>query len=245
MIDGYTIFISYLLAPTTGTTYSGFSQAIHCNYINSLVINTVTPEIYEVNFRFSSAQDFKFLSNFSNGTGFTAYKIYALVQEVSGITSDITPIANNWKIVDFTPQITGHVLGVPLTAAELAGRNFKIYLSGYTGYTTYALNYLNYPTSGSTDDSKLCFGDEIYFFGNVTTDIHADVYTTDISIVLPQNQFNSSTNPTWIQASQPPVAISEIGIYDSNHNLVAIGKLNDPITKDSTISRTIAFELDF
>ena len=241
MIDGYTIFVSYLLAPTTGATYSGFSQAIHCNYINSLVINTVTPEIYEVNFRFSNAlKDFKFLGNISGGTGYSAHKIYALVQLVSGITSNIKPIAGNWKIINITPLT--HVPGNPLTAAELNG-NFKIYMSGYTGYTTYALNYLNYPTSGTTDDSKLCFGDEIYFFGNVTADIHADVYTTDISIILPQNQYNSTTNPTWDGASS--VAISEIGIYDSNHNLVAIGKLNDPITKDSTISRTIAFELDF
>lgn len=241
MIDGYTIFVSYLLAPTTGATYSGFSQAIHCNYINSLVINTVTPEIYEVNFRFSNAlKDFKFLSDFLSGTGYTAYKIYALVQLVSGITSDIKPIAGNWKIINITPAT--HIPGNPLTAAELNG-NFKIYMSGYTGYTTYALNYLKYPKNGNTDE--LCFGDEIYFFGNVTTDIHADVYTTDISIILPQNQYNSSTNPTWIQASQPSVAISEIGIYDSNYNLVAIGKLNRPITKDSTISRTIAFELDF
>jgi len=41
------------------------------------------------------------------------------------------------------------------------------------------------------------------------------------------------------------VAISEVGIYDENKNLVAVGKLNNPIIKDSTISRTISFAIDF
>jgi hypothetical protein len=48
--------------------------------------------------------------------------------------------------------------------------------------TKYDLNYLNYPSALSADDNKLCFGDEIYFLGNVTTDIHADVFVTDLSI---------------------------------------------------------------
>ena len=41
------------------------------------------------------------------------------------------------------------------------------------------------------------------------------------------------------------VYITEIGIYDTNKNLVAIGKLNDPVAKDATISRTIVFAIDF
>jgi hypothetical protein len=79
--------------------------------------------------------------------------------------------------------------------------------------------------------------------GNVYTEIHADVYTTNLSLVLNLNEFNSSTNNTWNGISR--VAISEIGIYDANKNLVAIGKLNDPLEKDDTIGRTIAFAIDF
>jgi len=89
----------------------------------------------------------------------------------------------------------------------------------------------------------LSFGDETYFFGVVETEIKADVYTTDISINLPLNEFNTSTNSTWDGNSK--VYISEIGIYDSDKNLVAIGKLNNPVPKDSTISRTIVFAIDF
>ena len=120
---------------------------------------------------------------------------------------------------------------------------FKVPLSGYNSYPKYDLSYLNYPSALSADDNKLCFGDEMYFLGNVTADIHADVFTTDPQIELSQNEFNSSTNATWDGIS--PVAITEIGIYDSNKNLVAIGKLNDPIIKDFTIARTITFAIDF
>ena len=59
----------------------------------------------------------------------------------------------------------------------------------------------------------------------------------------PLNEFNSTSNPTW--DGLETVYISEIGIYDSNKNLVAIGKLNDPVAKDATIARTIVFALDF
>lgn len=235
MANGYTVFTSYVLVPT-----SGFSQAIHCNYIKSLQLNTNNPAIEEISLRFLNINDFKFLNH-----GYTANKIYMLVQLVSGVTSGNTivkPDAENWKIINVTPQVTGYTTGNTfiLTPAKLMSAVFKVQLSGYNGYPIYNLSYLNYP---STSSDELCFGDEIYFLGNVTTDIHADVFTTDPLIELSQNEFNSSTNATWDGIL--PVVITEIGIYDNNKNLVAIGKLNDPIIKSFGISRTISFAIDF
>lgn len=246
MASGYTIFISYLLAPTGVTTGYIYSQGIHCNYIKALQLITTTPETYEINMYISDAvNNFKFLSNnISGGTGFTAYDIYALVQMVSGTTSTVKPVAADWKLYKLTDQIQPpHTPGTPLISSEL-NTVFKISLDGYSGFTSYNLDYLNYPALAETD--KLCFGDEVYFFGNVSTDIKADVYTTDIPVNLLLNEFNSSTNPTWDGLSS--VAISEVGIYaevEGEKFLVAIGKLNNPIIKDSTISRTIAFAIDF
>ena len=243
MASGYTIFTTYVLVPISGN-----SEAIHCNYIKSLQLNSNNINVQEINISFSNPDDFKFLSgNLTDGTGYTANKIYAIIQLInnSGYTniSDVKPIPANWKIVDLITGSTGL-----LTPAKLTNQVFKISLLNYGGYSGYTLSYLDYPQKYSSDDNKLCFGDEIYFLGNVTTDIHADVYVTDLSIILGQNQFNSSTNPTWLQiplSSRPQVAITEIGIYDANKNLVAIGKLNDPLVKDSSISRTIVFDIDF
>ena len=61
-------------------------------------------------------------------------------------------------------------------------------------------------------------------------------------MIMNLGDFNSSTNATWDGQS---VFASEIGIYDDNNNLVAIGKFNDPVEKNATLSRTILFAIDF
>lgn len=245
----YTVFTTYLLVPS-GSTQVGYSQAIHCNYIKSIVLDTDNPEIMELNMSFPSKSDLKFLaSDLSLGTGFTASNIYALVQLVQGSGSTITSNAANWKMIDITPDT--HAAGTPLTIDELTDTAFRISLYGWSnntnGWKQYNLNYLKYPNDLNTDIDKLCFGEETYFLGNVKADIHADVYVTDLAITLPMAQFNSSTNPTWSKAVPKPssVFITEIGIYDANKNLVAIGKLNKPIDKNALISRTILFAIDF
>lgn len=251
MIQDYTIFTTYILSGgTTGVTGHGNSVPIHCNYIRSINIETDNFTIQELVMNFSggttgATAPFKYLSSsVSNGTGFTANQIFALVQSAITSTTGITkPDPAKWLKYDITPQIVPtHVYDTPLTAGELVNNIFKIPIGkmNLSGFTSYDLSYLNYPSSGST---SLSFGDEIYFLGNVTTEIHADVFVTDLAITLNLNEFNSSTNLTWDGLSR--VAITEIGIYDANKNLVAIGKLNDPILKDSTITRTIVFDIDF
>ncbi len=241
MANGYTIFITYLLEST-----EGYSTGIHCNYIQKIPMETETPDIMEVNLNFSDPNDFKFLSDdITNGTGFTVHKIYAILQSVSGTTNVVANSAN-WYKFDLTNQIK--INGTSLTVTELTNRTFQIPLNGLyypsTGFTSYDLTYLDYP---SILDNKLCFGDEIYFLGNVEGEIHVDVYVTDLSIILNLDEFNSSTNKTWDANRDNKIIISEIGIYDDStpKNLVAIGKLNSPIEKDSTIARTILFALDF
>jgi hypothetical protein len=246
MASGYTIFVTYLLS---GATTSGYSTAVHCNYIQKLYLDTEVPDMQEVKIYFTPSNNgFKFL-NSSLGTGYSANKIYAVIQLVnnSGFTyaSGVTPTAANWRLFNLTSQISG--VGMYLTPINLTSQVFNIPLSQYAIMPTYNLNYLNYPISSRPD--LLCFGDEVYFFGDVQTDIEAVVYTTDLSIPLPLNQFNSSTNNTWLRMTpKPRVFISEIGLYASVNGtleLVAIGKLNDPVPKDATISRTLIFDIDF
>jgi len=231
----YTVFTTYALVPTGNT--AGYKQAIHCNYIKSVEIDTDNLYIQEISLNFSNSSDFKFLNTGIGSTGFTVHRIYMLIQ--TGITAtNLKPDAANWKVYDVTSQITGYA-GV-LTPSGLTGVVFKAPLNLYAGKSTYDLSYLNYPSTSQT--SALAFGDETYFFGNVTTDIKADVYTTDLSITLSLNQFNSSDNLTWTGGK---VYVTEVGLYDSNKNLVGIAKLNDPVPKDSSISRTIVFAIDF
>ena len=234
---GYTVFITYLLE-----SISGYSTGIHCNHIQTILMNTDNPSIMEISLSFSNPDEFKFLGDITSGAGYNANKIYAIIQVVSGMTN-VTPNPAQWYKFDVTDQIKTD--GTPLTAAELTSVAFRIPLFNYGNapdFILYDLTYLDYPSAGS----DLCFGDEVYFLGNVTTDIHADVYVTDLSVLLDLNEFNSSTNKTW-DSTRDKVSITEIGIYDDStpKNLVAIGKLNSPLDKDSTIARTILFALDF
>jgi hypothetical protein len=240
-----------MLVPTTLSGGYGFSQAIHCNYIKSLQLNTSEPNLQEIIINFSNISDFRFLSSdITSGTGYTVNKIFGLIQLIanSGYTSltNIKPVASAWKILDMSAQIYDYISGNTLTSTQLIQQPFKIPLKNYNSYTTYWLkNFISsYPSKQPTADLELCFGDETFFMGNVTTDIKATAYVTDIPILLDLNEFNSSTNSTW-DSSVDKVVITEIGIYDANKNLVAIGKLNNPIQKDSSIARTIVFDVDF
>ena len=260
MVENYTIFISYILEPTGTTNSHGYGKAIHCNYIKTTQMETDNILAEELRVTFSggttgTSAGFKFLSdNISAGTGYTAHKIYALIQLINNSgytnTNDIKPISSDWKIFDMTDQCSGYTSGgtYMLTAEKILFQTLKIPLLHYwdvpaTTFIPYDLAYLNYPSELPIDNDKLCFGAETYFLGTVITDIKADVFVTDLSIDLPLNEFNSTSNLTWDGVSS--VSITEIGIYDENKNLVAIGKLNDPIEKNDSVSRTILFAIDF
>lgn len=247
-MDGNTVFISYFFE-----SLSGFSRAVHCNYIGRIELNDINPTIETIRFGFSNIDDFKFLnSNSGSTTGYSAHKLYALVQLIQYTDvddlADVKPDPALWKTYELTHQIIGYPTGNTrlISPADMVGVVFEIplldyYNTGSTEFSAYNLDYLSYPIPTETD--KLCFGDETYFFGTVESEVEADVFTTDLSINLALGEFNSTTNPTWDGVSS--VAISEVGIYDENKNLVAIGKLNNPIIKDSSITRTISFAIDF
>lgn len=254
MAAGYTAFMTYILVPTGATSGItegwGYSQAIHCNYINKIQFDNLTNK--EFNIYFENSEEFKFLST-TGGTGFTAHYIYVLAQLINNAPyntiNDVKPKPQNWKVFNVTDQIVNYVTGQTLSANDITSTVFRVPIDLYNLASFYDLSYLNYPanvtgTTGQTNQI-LCFGDESYFFGNVTTSIEAIAYTMDLAINLPLNQFNSSTNETWNSELDDQVFISEIGLYDNDNNLVGIAKLNDPILKDDTIARTIVFAMDF
>lgn len=245
MATGFTIFVTYQFedTPASASTSYGYSTPIHCKNIQTITTDDLNGK--SLGIYFSSINDLPFLADTgsTNGTGFTATKLIGLVQIVNGITdtgTTITPAASGWYKVDLTSQINNQVVGAVIDKNSLVNTLYNIEFS--TLSNPYTLDYLNYPSVVASED-EMGFGEEAFFFGTMRSDIKATVYTTDIPIVLPLNNYNSTTNPTWDGVST--VSMSEIGIYDDNNNLVAIGKFNYPIDKNATISRTVAFQLDF
>lgn len=255
-----TIFLTYMFATSdvTGSTTQpytlnkayGHSSAIHCNYIQRLETDTLFNKT--INFVVPDGSLFPFLkSEYQiqpgfDGFGFNANKLYALVQIVNATGSTVEADPANWSIIDVTPQLEGYETfsgtTIPVTAFN-SSTIITIGVQETLSAPKYNLSYLNNPSLLPSDDDKLTFGEEAFFFGNVKSEIQAIAYTTEIPAVLQLNEYNSTTNPTWDQYS--PVTISEMGVFDENNNLVGVGKLNNPINKDATIFRTLLFSLDF
>jgi hypothetical protein len=95
----------------------------------------------------------------------------------------------------------------------------------------------------ATTYSTLWFGEEQVLIGNVSTKAESVVHKTKLITQLNINQFFISTNPTW--DSGQPVYITEVGIYNDENNLVAIGKTNTAIPKTSDGIVVLSVDMDF
>ncbi len=226
--EGDKLWVTYRFDTT------GFTDSLHCNYYSKIsgpvkVTNTV-PQNVAVRF----GNEFPFMGE-DPLTGFTATSMKLLVQKVSG---DTKPNATSWKEIDVTSQIT--LLNGFIPVSGVTGQVFQVSLEDYTGATTYNLaNYISLPELN--EPNLLNFGDEYFFYGNLETDIQATIYEMKYLINLGQNQFTSSSNPSFVTGTNP--YITEIGLYDSNKDLIVISKLQSPVKRQGI--QQFVVKLDF
>lgn len=169
------------------------------------------------------------------GTGFVANKFEIICQKVFG---NQRPEPTEWKIIDFTDQLTGSTINGFLTASGLTGNTFVITQDLYDNANNYVLtDYIDLP-SGTT--TNLNFGDEYYFYGNIETDIQATIYEMRYKINLGQSEFLASSNPTWDNTKK--VHISEIGLYDSDKTLMIVSKLQSPYPRTGIQQFVVKFD---
>ena len=86
---------------------------------------------------------------------------------------------------------------------------------------------------------------------NNTTELNSSIYFCRIN----HNDFNYSANPTYLsnskirvkrQASDNPVSyITTVGLYSAERELLAVGKLSEPIKNDPTQDMTLRVRLDY
>jgi len=100
----------------------------------------------------------------------------------------------------------------------------------------------------NTQPQNLQFGDERFFYGNLTTFIGATIYKTIFDIRISGDEFKETTNPTRSKdtSTNPPnIKVTEIGIYDTDNNLVCIGKLSTPVSLTSGNIIMLELSMDF
>ena len=201
---------------------TGFTDSLHCNYYSVITgpDSGCTTDSQNVAVRFGS--EFPFLSDGSL-SGFSANSIKLICQIVSGST---LPNPAGWIEIDVTSEISGTTSNGYLTVSGLTGTTFQINSDlYYNSGTTYNLgNYIDIPFNGQTD--VLNFGDEFYYYGNLETDISATIYEMKYLITLGRNQFTNTSNPTWTSGTTSYV--TEVGLFDSNKDLILITKLQSP-----------------
>ena len=138
------------------------------------------------------------------------------------------PLAGEFGSVKLGNQLS------PYIAAALGGT-----VTDNASY--YVLNdYISLPVVGTTG-TTLNFGDEYYFYGSLETDIQATIYEMRYKINLGQAEFQASSNPSWTIGTQSYV--SEIGLYDSDKNLMIISKMQSPVLRQGI--QQFLIKLDF
>jgi hypothetical protein len=130
-----------------------------------------------------------------------------------------------------------------ITQDSITGTTFQINIDNYNAASLeepYTLSdYIDIPQNGQSN--TLNFGDEYYFYGNLETDISATIYEMKYLINLGRNQFSNTSNPTWTKGTKSYV--TEIGLYDSNKDLIVISKLQSPELRQGIQQYSI--KLDF
>jgi hypothetical protein len=219
--DTQNVWVSYRFDST------GFTNSLHCNYYSKIKGDTdsiTNPKNVAVRF----GPEFRFLNQPLNTytsadlSGYSANSMKLLVQVVNG---ESQPLPTAWKEIDVTSEISGSSINDYITMSGITGTTFQIDKTIYDSAPLYELqNYIDIPENGQTDN--LNFGDEYYFYGNLETDISATIYEMKYLVNLGRNQFTNTSNPTWMSGTTSYV--TEIGLYNSQKDLMVISKLQSP-----------------
>lgn len=259
---GYSYFVTYLVESepqySSGVSY-GYPQSMVCNYISK--INGVDdingdPQYLKVNFAMNG---FPYLRNSAgmiaySGTGWNANRVQLLVNKVDNtlfpnMQIDTLP-TDSWQALSSLP-IGGNGIysggSTTIDAANLLSFTYIASQEDYNTGTTFSLTgkYSAFTMNSSVFNSGMTFGDETFFFGNVKASIMATTFKTVLTVLAPNNSFNSTLNNSFDSILDADTFITEIGILDNNNVLVGVGKPTYPITKNSGKYLAFQLEIDF
>jgi len=242
---GESIYLTYNLK-LTGST--GFTPTLPCQ--RYAVIDNTTNSDKDIQFRINNISQLPYMRKVEN-PGYDGYGFYAdqfiLLSQVIDKNITSRPISSQWREIDFTStNITGISGGTidPLLLENQNSNTTGFILTGpqYTAATIFDLG-TDIDLSRGLNYGKLTFGDERLFYGNLRTHIGATIYKTLFIVNVDGAQIGSSSNPTFTTGSDRWV--SEIGILDTNQNLVLVGKLSRPIRIADSTTASIELTIDF
>ncbi len=226
---------------TTAVVTSGFlgcavgidiSSATQENFLEQLEIAIEGSTGHEV-----SATDHIVVTEPSNGNRLLTQASAAGTHHLGNTV--VTNTVANLTAPNFSGGGSGGILatsvGAPKMASDASSNSFLSLMTGSS-------------ISGSADALR----HRIYNVSfNNTVELNSTIYFCRIN----HNEFNYSSNPTYLSASQivvktnstdtPISYITSVGLYSSDNQLLAVGKLSEPLRKDPTIEYTLRARLDY
>jgi hypothetical protein len=256
-----TLWITYRLSNT-----NTFTNSLHSNYYTSVVgtANVCTPDTPQnVAVRFGNEFNCLVQPGFIPTTtttttsqvpyttttttscpvctvpaGFYATQFQVLAQKT---LAGQRPNPTEWRLIDFTDQISDLFLNGYVTQQSLTATTFVVTAENYSSASYYNLNnYIELVQNGATGQ-QLNFGDEYYFYGSLETDIQATIYEMKYKINLSFNEFLVSQNPTWTPGT--PSYVTEIALLDENQDILVMSKLQSPVLRQGIQQYVV--KLDF
>jgi hypothetical protein len=174
----------------------------------------------------------------------------------------------------FKFKITDPTQGVDYTIIDDGNGQITYNTGGYLGniiYTHGIVIFTNCADNASLNEGygTGSYGENIYGGGNLTSDdiINAtnvtcsfsssfDIYETQYKATINEFEFNFSLNPSIISGSTDGTVydfvtgsyfspyVSTVGLYDNDQNLLAVGKLSQPLPISRTTDTTIFINID-
>lgn len=256
--SGKTYFVTYQVDSTrpyaSGVTY-GYPKPLHSGYIKKLDGETDAEgntQFLVLDFPRSSFPYMRSSTGMEtySGTGWNANTVQLMIKEVdSSLNYNINDVpADGWKLISsgFSGNgiYSGETSDLTIDPLKLQGYQFVISREDYNSGTTFTLD-TDFTVNNNINNSGLTFGSESFFFGNLKTGIKATTFKTIMTVLADNTRFNSSTNPTFDALQDESVYITEVGIFNENNDLVAIGKTTYPLRKDNSRFLGVQLEIDF
>jgi hypothetical protein len=244
-----TIFVTYTLENATGT---GLTSTFPCQKYTKLTNNTSAAK--DIEFRLIETDLLPYMRKTEaggyDGRGFHANNIKVLYQVVADSSTSPDPTA--WKVYDYTNTTLTSGAGETIDPVALENQNpvvngFNINKVVDSASTTYDLTQVLSMAPVASPDN-LQFGDERFFYGNISTYIGATIFKTIFDIRINSGLFTKTTNNTRStdpSTNPPDIRVSEVGIYDSANNLVCIGKLSKPVNLLAGSTIMLELSMDF
>lgn len=242
-----TLWLTYSLENSSGT---GLTTTLPCQKYTKLSNNTSANK--DVQFRISEIDHLPYMRKIEDvtydGLGWYAYDF----KVVYAITDGGRPLSDQWSVHDFTSSAITSTVGETISPTLLETQNptavdFLLDKNKISGDTTFSIiNSLG--MTPNSDTSILQFGDERFFYGNLETYIGANIYKTVFNLFISADKYKFTSNPTRSSdpaAIVPDIKVSECGIYDSDGELVMIGKLSRPVRLTAGNTVMLECSMDF